>query len=105
MRIYTKTFSITPCSPSAGCIRAVSEIHTMLLHNAQELHHNLGRWADENLALSATLSIHNAHEGVVLFMWISFVACFPVYDRTSTEILTMLDLKVTRRKLAPTQSV
>ena len=80
MRIYTKTFSITPCSPSAGCIRAVSEIHTMLLHNAQELHHNLGRWADENLALSATLSIHNAHKGVVLFMWISFVACLPVYD-------------------------
>lgn len=44
----------------------------MLLHDAKELHHHLRRGADENLALTAALSVDDAHEGVVLFMCISF---------------------------------
>lgn len=40
----------------------------VLLHDTQEPDHNPGRWTDENLTLAATLSVHNAHEGIVLHM-------------------------------------
>lgn len=38
----------------------------MLLHHAQELNDHLRRGAEKNLALTAALSIDDAHEGVVL---------------------------------------
>ena len=38
----------------------------MLLHDAQELDHNLRRGADENLALTPALGVDNADQSVVL---------------------------------------
>lgn len=38
----------------------------MLLHDAEELHHHLGRGADEDLALAPALGVNNADKGVVL---------------------------------------
>lgn len=35
----------------------VGEMLTMALHDAQELHHNLGGRADEHLAFAATLRV------------------------------------------------
>lgn len=46
----------------------LSEVHTVLLHDTQELDHHLRRGADENLTLAATLSVHNAHKGIVLYV-------------------------------------
>lgn len=46
----------------------VKEVHTVLLHDTQEPDHDPGRRTDENLTLAATLSVHNAHEGIVLHM-------------------------------------
>lgn len=38
----------------------------MLLHDAQELDHHLGRGADEDLALTPALGVHDANQGVIL---------------------------------------
>jgi hypothetical protein len=34
-------------------------MHTMPLHDTEELHHNLRGWANENLALSTALGVDN----------------------------------------------
>ena len=37
----------------------MDKVHTMTLHDAEELHDNLRRRTDENLALAAALSVDN----------------------------------------------
>lgn len=46
---------------------------TMSLHNTQELDDDLGRWADEDLALAAALSV----DDVVLSERVKFWNNFP----------------------------
>jgi hypothetical protein len=47
-------------------LKIVKERLTVSLHNAQELDHDLGGRADEDLALSPALGIDNVVEAVVL---------------------------------------
>ena len=72
------------------------EVHTVLLHDTQEPDHNPGRWTDENLTLVATLSVHNAHKGIVLYMLLAPYHLSFIHTRT--EILTILKLKGARRR-------
>lgn len=67
----------------------------MLLHHTEELDDHLRRGADKNLALTAALSVNDAHEGVVLGR---ALVTFTKETHTRTEILTIVYLKVARRK-------
>lgn len=51
------------CDIAKTCNRAVL---TVLLHDAQELDNNLGRWSDHDLSLSSLLGIVDSVQAIVL---------------------------------------
>ena len=48
------------------CENEICSPHTVLLHNAEELDDDLGRWSDEDLSLSGLLGVVDGIKRIVL---------------------------------------
>ncbi len=73
------------------CANELCLLHTVLLHNAEELDDDLGRWSDEDLSLSGLLGVVDGIERIVLYQnvrkWKGVVCSWGRHTRT--EVLTI----------------